>query len=389
MTTLDARALSWLGDHLRRMVDEGEVAGTSLAIVAPGGVVHEHLAGSADRERQKPVTSDTIFRIASMTKPIASLALVQLYERGCFRLGDPVAAYIPEFAGLAAPDAPAGSRPMNMRDVLTHQTGLGEPLGPPEELRLLARDGRTLRDTVEDLAGKPLQFAPGTRWSYGVSTDIVGHLVEVLSGSPFDAYLREQVFEPLGMRDTGFEVGRHDADRLAANYAMAEDGLELIDDPATSPLLEPATYFSGAGGLVSTMPDYVRFARMLLGRGELDGARVLGSRTLAFMLENHLPGGRTLAEHGGIPEGFGPAELNMEANGFGLGFSVRIRATPGEVGSIGEYGWWGAFGTVFWVDPVEELAVIVMTQRRFALAGGGLWGPVVAPIRPMVYAALR
>ena len=241
---------------------------------------------------------------------------------------------------------------------------------------------------IERLASEPLMFPPGTCWSYGISTDVVGYLVEVLSGKPFDVYLRTNVFEPLGMEHTGFSVAPDDADRLAALYARTADGLEPVDDPATSPLLQPATYFSGAGGLVSTMGDYLRFAQMLLGNGSLGGTRVIGPRTLAHMLANHLPGNRTLSEHGGIPLGMSPGELNMDASGFGLGFSVRVHAGPGEVGSIGEYGWWGAFGTVFWVDPAEELSVIFLTQRQFGGTDGLLWGPVTPPIRPLVYGAL-
>jgi CubicO group peptidase (beta-lactamase class C family) len=252
----------------------------------------------------------------------------------------------------------------------------------------LRRDDTTLRDMIERLAGEPLMFAPGTRWSYGISTDVVGYLVEVLSGQTFDAYLRDHIFDPLGMPDTGFDVDPRAADRLAAVYAKTTGGLDLVDDPAESRLLEPATYFSGAGGLVSTVPDYLRFVRMLLGDGALDGERVIGRKTLRFMLENHLPAGRTLAEHGGMPPGTSPGELNMDANGFGLGFSVRVEAAPGAVGSLGEYGWWGAFGTIFWVDPREDLAVIFMTQRQLGLIGGGIWGPVTPPIRPLVYGAL-
>ncbi len=389
MSGIDKGQLGLLDEHMARMVHEGEIAGTSLVVFHDGEVVHQYLIGMRDRERAKPVTEDTIFRVASMTKPIASLALMQLYERGLFRLGDAVSIYIPEFAGLKAADSPAGARPMNMRDVLTHQTGLGTAFGAPGEGLSRKRDGTTLRDMIERLAGEPLMFAPGTRWSYGISTDVVGYLVEVLSGKSFELYLRDHIFEPLGMHDTGFSLPRENAERLAASYAMGDKGLELLDDPEQSPLLEPATYFSGAGGLVSTMDDYQRFAQMLLGRGTIDGVRVIGRQTLHYMLENHLPENRTLGEQGGIPAGLGPGELNMDTNGFGLGFSVRIKATPGDIGSLGEHGWYGAMGTIFWVDPANDLAVIFMSQRMFSLLSAGLWGPVTAPLRQIVYSALE
>ena len=387
MSGIDKGRLGLLDEHMARMVDAGEVAGTSLVVFQGGEVVHRNLAGMRDRERSRPITDDTIFRIASMTKPIASLALMQLFERGTFQLSDPVAKYIPDFADLQAPETP-GARPMNMRDALTHQTGLGTAFGAPGEGLSRVHDGTTLRDMIERLAGETLLFAPGTRWSYGVSTDVVGYLVEVLSGKSFDVYLHDQIFEPLGMRDTGFSVAPEQADRLAASYGIGEGGLELLDDPDRSPLLEPATYFSGAGGLVSSIDDYLQFAQMLLGGGTLDGVRVIGRKTLAYMLENHLPDNRTFGEHGGIPVGFGPAELNMESNGFGLGFSVRIKATPGDIGSLGEHGWYGAMGTIFWVDPAEDLTAIFMSQRMFSMLGGALWGPVMLPLRPIVYSAL-
>ncbi len=388
MNDIDKGQLGLLDEHLARMVDDGEIAGASILVLHDSEVAHQHITGMRDRERAKPITDDTIFRIASMTKPIASLALMQLYERGLFQLSDAVSNFIPEFAGLKAADAPESARPMNVRDVLTHQSGLGAAFGAPGEAMSMRRDGTTLRDMIERLAGEPLMFAPGTRWSYGISTDVVGYLVEVLSGKSFDVYLRDHIFDPLGMRDTGFSVAPQHADRLAASYEMGEHGLELVDDPERSPFLEPATYFSGAGGLASTMPDYVRFVRMLLAGGTLEGQRVIGRKSLQFMVQNHLPENRTLGEHGGIPAGLGPGELNMDANGFGLGFSVRIRAAAGEIGSLGEHGWYGAMGTLFWVDPAEALAVIFMSQRRFTLLGGALWGPVTPPIRPIVYAAL-
>lgn len=318
--------------------------------------------------------TDTIFRIYSMTKPITSVALMMLYERGLFQLGDAVHDFIPEFAGLRVnrygryPNITTEPvlRPMTIRDLLTHTSGLTYGFMERTNVDAAYRkagigDGKgSLTDMIRKLATIPLEFSPGTRWNYSVATDVVGYLVERLSGERFDEYLRNHVFEPLRMVDTGFSVPEDKLDRFAANYTRSADKkLVLFDDPVGSAYARPVTYFSGAGGLVSTIPDYFRFTEMLRRGGELDGVRLLGPRTVRYMRQNHLPNGQDLAS---LALGsFG--ETRYEGVGFGLGFSVTLDPVRAQVPtSTGEFGWGGMASTAFWIDPVLDLTVIFMTQ---------------------------
>ena len=230
------------------------------------------------------------------------------------------------------------------------------PLSVPEN----DAPATTTAEMVERLADVPLLYSPGTRWAYSVATDVCGRLVEIISGKPLDAFLAERILRPLGMVDTGFSVAPDAAHRLSANYACtAADPLRLIDDPAASEFLRPPTFLAGGGGLVSTAADYLRFAHMLLGRGELDGVRVLGRKTVEYMTTNHLPGGRDLAAMGQPVFG----NTIYEGVGFGLGFSVVLDPVRAQVvNSVGSYAWGGAASTVFWVDPREELVVLLLTQ---------------------------
>ena len=260
------------------------------------------------------------------------------------------------------------ARPMTIRDLLVHTSGLSyhimERTPLDEAYRQLGIGGPagTLRDMVEKLATLPLEFSPGTRWSYSVATDVLGYLVEVLSGQRFDEYLRTQIFEPLGMVDTGFTVPADKLGRFAANYVRLPGSTEatLLDDPADSPYARPKTFFSGGGGLVSTAADYLRFAEMLRRGGELDGKRILGPRTIAYMTRNHLPEGRDLASLA-PPGAF--SETRYDGIGFGLGFHVVVDPVRAQVPvSVGEYGWGGMASTAFWVDPTEDLVVLFLTQ---------------------------
>jgi len=239
----------------------------------------------------------------------------------------------------------------------------------------------TLESVCELLSRYPLKFQPGTRWNYGLSTDIVAHLVEILSGAPFDEYLRTEIFEPLGMVDTGFFVPEESLERFSANYNY-RPGMTppLADDPETSSYRRRPTYFSGAGGLVSTTPDYLRFCQMLAGGGELDGHRILGRKTLEIMRVNHLPNNADLTQM--AVGGFGEAGFN--GVGFGLGFAVgKGPAATSMVGSAGEYYWGGAASTAFWIDPAEDLAVVFMTQLMPSMSY-----PFRAQLRSLVYQAL-
>lgn len=372
---LSAERLGRIDRHLlERYVEPGKVAGV-LTVVARGGkIAHFSTLGSADIERGVPVRDDTIFRIYSMTKPVTSVAAMMLFERGVFQLHDPVHRWIPSFRDLgvyrygkhpAFVTEPA-ARPMTVHDLLTHQSGLTygfmERTGVDaayRRLHLLRGEG-TLEDFVETLATVPLEFSPGSAWNYSVSTDVLGRLVEIWSGESLDEHFRRHIFEPLGMTDTGFTVPENARDRLSACYTRdADRRLALIDDPADSAYCRPKTLFAGGSGLVSTASDYLRFSEMLRRGGEIDGARLLGPRTIRYMTQNHLPGGADLA--GRALGSF--SETRYEGVGFGLGFSVTIDPVRAQVpSSVGEYGWGGMASTAFWIDPAEELVVVFMTQ---------------------------
>ena len=376
-TGISVDALARLDRHLsERYVQAGRIAGCITLIARRGGVAHLSAMGSMDLERGKPMALDTIFRFYSMTKPITSIALMQLHERGLVQLTDPVSRFIPQWSDLQVlqggtwPDfetAPP-ARPMTVRDLLSHQSGLTYGFMEGDLERAYIQNGvlpgpvsgRDLSWMVDRLAELPLKFSPGDNWNYGVSTDVCGYLVQEISGKRFDRYLQEEIFDPLGMPDTGFQVPSDKIDRFAANYERGPDRqLRLFDDPADSTYTTPASFHSGGGGLVSTVDDYYRFCQMLLNQGELDGARIIGPKTLELMTLNHLPGGEDLSTRalGSF------SETANDGIGFGLGFAVLTDlARTQNVGSLGEYYWGGAASTIFWIDPAEDMIVIFLTQ---------------------------
>jgi CubicO group peptidase (beta-lactamase class C family) len=374
---LSSERLARVDHHLRsRYIEPGKIAGALTLVARRGEVAWLSPLGLMDRERGRPMRADTLFRIYSMTKPITSVALMMLHERGLFSLADPVHRYLPAWQHLRvhrygrhphATTEPA-ARPMTMRDLLVHMSGLSYQTmerGPVDEAYRAAGIGvRTgsLADMVEKLAALPLEFSPGTRWGYSVATDVIGHLVELLSGQRFDDYLRTQIFEPLGMVDTGFTVPADKLGRFAASYQRLPGSTEatLADDPMDSVYGRPRTFLSGGGGLVSTAADYLRFAEMLRRGGALDGARLLGPRTVAYMTRNHLPDGRDLASLA-MPGTF--SETRYEGVGFGLGVAVVVDPVRAQLpASAGEYSWGGLASTAFWVDPAEQLVVVFLTQ---------------------------
>jgi CubicO group peptidase (beta-lactamase class C family) len=374
----DAGRLERITEHLtRRYIEPQKIAGCQTVVARHGEVGYFSSLGSMDLERGKPVADDTIWRIYSMTKPITGVALMTLYERGHFQLDDPIHRFIPEWRDLKVAEKTAdGSkrlvepeRPMSVRDALMHMTGLGWGIEGPLvmdrflEAMAIVRGGPTgtLQTMVENLADKPLVFHPGTRWLYGLSTDVCGKLVEAISGESFDEYLRREIFEPLQMRDTAFSVPEAEIDRLAASYGRRRDKtLKLIDDPGHSTYRRQPSFLSGGGGLVSTTEDYLRFCRMLLNGGELDGVRVLGRKTVELMTINHLPGAGELRSFA-LPGAYG--ETGFDGVGFGLTMAVGLgQAETQAIGSRGDYYWGGAASTIFWVDPAEDLIVIFMTQ---------------------------
>lgn len=374
-----AERLLRIDAHLARSyVDPGKIAGALTVVWRRGELAHLSPIGLMDRERGTPMAEDTIFRIYSMTKPITSVALMMLFEQGRFQLDDPVHRFLPSWKGLRVFEG--GNHPrfvtkpceqaMTIRDLLTHTAGLTYGFMESTNVDAAYRKhgigtfGKTfdgdLAAMMEALAGLPLEFSPGTAWSYSVATDVCGHLVELISGERFDEYLQRHIFEPLGMLDTGFHVPEEKLARFAACYMRgASKKTLLMDDPQRSHYRRPPRLLGGGGGLVSTAADYLRFCRMLLGGGTLGGVRILGRKTLALMTRNHLPGGKDLTE---TSVGMF-AETAMRGMGFGLGFSVSLDpAARGSAGSPGAYAWGGAASTIFWIDPAEELIAIFLTQ---------------------------
>ncbi|MBT8395590.1 MAG: beta-lactamase family protein [Gemmatimonadetes bacterium] len=384
---MSSERLTLLHDAMQGLVDEGRLAGITTMIARSGRIADFQTYGFRDMAAGDSMTEDAIFRIFSMSKPITGVALMMLHEEGKFRLSDPVRRYIPELADMMVaaswgPDGPVledADRPMTIRDLMTHTAGLAYGIGDPHPAdRLYARSGvldmsGTLEDMIDKLAGLPLRFQPGTQWSYSISVDVQGYLVEVLSGQPFDEFLQERVFDPLGMEDTGFHVPAESHGRFAQVYFYDDEG-NLTPPPESDnaivsmQFLEPATFFSGGGGLVSTTMDYMRFCQMLLNGGELDGVRLLSPTTVDMIRTNHLP--REMGEY-------------APGQGFGLDFSVVL--DPVEAGSVsgGEYFWGGAAGTWFWIDPVEDLIFVGMIQQF-----GGRVPDVRSLSRQLTYAAI-
>jgi CubicO group peptidase (beta-lactamase class C family) len=384
--------------HVQGYVDAGKFPGAISMVQRRGKVVHFETYGRRDMEAAKPVERDTIFRIYSMTKPMVSVGLMTLFEEGLFQIDDPVSRFIPEFAGLkvlagGTPDAPQlrePSREMTVADLLRHTSGLvartDAVLGEAyTRLGLMTSESQgTLAGMIEKLGTLPLKCDPGAQFNYGISTDVVGHLCEVLSGKRLDDFLHERVLGPLGMADTGFHVPAEDVERFAACYRPGKDGESLLvveDHPdESSRCTKPRTYLSGAGGMVSTASDYMRFCKMLANGGELDGLRVIGKRTLEFMTLNHLPGGRDLSQMSNGPAG----ETSREGVGFGLGFArVLDPAMLGGLSVPGEYYWGGAASTAFWITPAEDLAVVFLTQVRPSSTY-----PIRKELRAIIYSSI-
>jgi CubicO group peptidase (beta-lactamase class C family) len=389
--------LDRLDRHFARYVDDGLLAGWQLAVARDGKLVHHGTYGSRDREADLPVTDDTIWRVYSMTKPLTSVAAMMLHEDGLLPLRQPLAGILPEFAdarvftsGSATNPGTAPAEPILIWHLLSHTSGMTYGFlhqTPADEMhRLLDAEffppkGVTLAELVPRWARVPLLFQPGTSWNYGVSTDVLGRVVEVVSGMPLDRFFAERIIGPLGMVDTAFTVPPEKADRFAGLYVTPKPGEPPLrrDDFTPDPRGE-ISFLSGGGGLVSTVADYLRFTHLLLNRGELDGVRLLGSRTLDFMTRNHLPGNADIVS---IGRSMSPQDT-FEGVGFGLGFSVVIDPARNEIlSSPGEYAWGGLASTAFWVDPVERITVVFMTQ----LVPSSTY-PIRSELRTLVNSAL-
>lgn len=366
---LSSERLARVDEVFTSYANEGRMAGAVGMVIRHGKVAWVDAWGVRDLSADDPMEPDDIFRIYSMTKPITSVAVMMLYEEGRFFLDDPVGRYLPELASLRVADLDASegpadiatvraNRPMTVRDLLRHTSGLSYGSFSNTVVDQAYRasgvaEWSTLAELVAALGEHPLVYQPGTQWHYSLSTDVLGRLVEVLSGQSFDVFLRERIFEPLGMDDTGFYVRPEDEPRFAQIYGHGggRGGPLTLDVGDRGGYLPGITRFSGGGGLVSTARDYARFAQMLLNGGELHGARILSPTTIDLMTTDHL--------------GDDGASFLADGWGFGLGFTVKNRpALDGLPDSVGTYYWFGVAGTSFWIDPAQDLIGIFMIQIR-------------------------
>ena len=412
---LSSERLSRITAWLEQQVGTNRLAGCSALVARHGEVVYQQSVGHADLETAKPFANDTIVRAYSMTKPITMMAAMMLYEEGCFQLDDPVALYLPEFlqtrvwagGNASLEETTPQETPMTVRHLMTHTSGLTYGFMQANVVDAAYRqagveqpsDVKDLEEWVQRAAALPLICQPGSQWNYSISTDVLGRLVEVWSGLSLEDFFQQRIFNPLQMLDTGFHVTAENQARFAALYsplsgadmshvAKSGDALAVVKPPgiklqegsAKSSYFEPASLFSGGGGLVSSMADYARFCQMLLNKGELDGKRLLGRKTVEYMRTNQLPNNGDMADMGQPVW----SETSYDGIGFGLGFAVVLDPVKAHIiTSVGEHHWGGAASTFFWIDPVEDLYVIFLTQ----LIPSSTY-PIRRELRSRVYQAL-
>jgi CubicO group peptidase (beta-lactamase class C family) len=383
---LSSDRLNRIKPLMQRYVDENKLPGMITMVARHGKVVYFEKFGLMDVD--KPMQFNTIFRIASMTKPVTSVAVMMLYEEGYFQLDDPVAKYIPEFKdvkvftykdknGIHIEDQ---KRPMTISDLLTHTSGLasGAENNPVDSIYRAANlsDG-TLKDMTQKLANIPLLYQPGTKWKYGRSTDVLAYLVEVISGKPFDIFLKERIFTPLKMNDTDYYVSKEKLNRVSAVYGLADSvGIEVLMDPEINNISIPVKFLSGNGGLVSTATDYMIFSQMLLNKGTFGGVRLLEGKTVGLMTSNHISNEIMPSD-----DFFGSLLSGM---GFGYGFAVLQENIQSDIfSSKGSYWWSGVANTYFFIDPKEELILILMMQFV-----PSYYYPINKEFRELVYQAI-
>ena len=398
---VSSEKLKRLSELSKQYVDEGRVTGIVNLVLRNGEVIHYEATGKRGVDDPSPMQVDDLFRIYSMTKPITAVAAMQLYEQGKFQLSDPVTKFVPELKDLkvlnAAGQFESAAREMTMHQLLMHTTGMSYGFAAATDAvdqRYAMADLWAAKD-LDELAARigqlPLKFHPGDRWHYSVAVDITGIVVQRLSGQPFDEYLEEHIFAPLGMTDTFFEVPESERERFVPNHFINPETGALTNTKYAPP---PFSYrdgvamidyfdvslFSGGAGLVSTAMDYAKFSEMMRRGGSFNGARILGPKTVAFMTKNHLAEDSMLDSWGETPTD----DIGRPGFGFGLGFGVVTDSTAISImGSDGEYNWGGAAGTVFWIDPVEELVVISMIQLMQSP-----W-PLRSDLKVAVYQALN
>nr|AEM45128.1 hypothetical protein [uncultured organism] len=380
---LSSARLDRIAAALQPYIDQKQLAGAVVGVARKNQLVYLKSFGAMDLESNKPMRDDAIFRIASMTKPVTSVAVMMLYEEGKFLLDDPVSKYIPEFKqpkvlagdGSDANNTVAANREITIRDLLRHTSGISyrfwnKPIAKIYEQAGIS-DGLgptpgTIAETTKKLAKLPLVNQPGEIYEYGLNTDVLGYLVEVVSGMPLDRFFKERIFNPLKMTDTQFYVSAEQKARLASLYLPGDKGSlvkapeqptrwdQLVFSPAV-PDSDQRTYFSGGAGLTSTVSDYLRFTQMFLNGGQLDGVRLLSRKSVELMAMNHL--GKL-----SVWDVYAPAAIGNLGDKFGLGFGVKSDAGMNELGSVGEYMWAGIYNTRFWIDPKEQMAIVVMGQ---------------------------
>lgn len=369
---LDPQRLARLGQFGATMVAQGRLSCALTLVARHGKLAHLSCHGMADIERGVALRPDSVFRIYSMTKPLTSLAILMLYEEGHFLLDDPITTFLPEFANMRVHVAGGAQRPttvpalrdITFRDLLTHTAGFTyafmdqHPVDAMYRATGLDSSGASIQDMMARLACLPLLAQPGTAWNYSVATDVLGHLVSVVSGQSFDAFLQQRILGPLGMTDTSFVVRPDQLDRFTSVYTNPpKSSLRVIDDAQASAFATPGRICSGGGGLVGTAADYLRFCQLMLGRGAVDGVRLLGRKTIELMTADHV-GEAVMSAGLGRLSGTRP-----EGRGFGLGFAVMLNPARAQMlGSAGEYAWSGMANTHFLIDPSEDLAMVFMTQ---------------------------
>jgi CubicO group peptidase (beta-lactamase class C family) len=362
---MSSKRLERINAFIKDYVDTNQIAGAVTLVARKGKIVHFESQGWRYKEENQPMEKDAIFSLASMTKPIVSTALMMLWEDGRFMLDDPISKWLPSYAKKEVLDPLSGrsvpARPVTVRHILSHTSGLsltaapgptpltdGEPAFQPAQSTNGPARPKTLLEAVERAAGSPLAFQPGERWQYGSSTDFVAILVEKMSGLTIDEFVRTKIFQPLGMRDTFYNIPREKVSKVAAIYRPDKDGrMTLFRKPEYH---EPTTYFPGVAGLNGTAADYFKFSQMLLNGGEYNGQRLLGRMTVNMMITNQIGEGK-------------PVYIRGDGYGFGLGFGVLTNpAKAADALSIGTFTWGGANGTLFWIDPQEDLIGILMIQ---------------------------
>jgi CubicO group peptidase (beta-lactamase class C family) len=360
---MSSARLGKVNSAVQKLVEDKKISGAITVVARKGKIVHFEAYGQRDITAKKPMTKDTLVRIYSMSKPITSVAVMILVEKGKIKLDDPVAKYLPEMKGLKVygetndgkRDDKTPEREMTVRDLLRHTSGLTYGIFGNTPVDKMYREVKiigslNLRRMIKKLGQIPLQYAPGTRWHYSVSTDVLGHLVERVSGKKLDMFFQENIFTPLDMKDTAFYAPKSKQDRFAACYGPdGQGGLKAASEITSYRFFKPPTFLSGGGGLVSTARDYVRFCQMLLNKGTLDGVQILRPATVEEMTRNQLPAN----------------VFSGPGRGFGLGFSVQLKAAPLNKNRVhvGEYGWGGAASTHFWISPKDDLVVVALSQR--------------------------